>query len=203
MANFNGQTDEILDSESELFDEFGGVHADNLLAEDGAVVIGTEHNHTIEERLQVELLEEGGLGVSDTLSNRADLELLGDLDLSLFDLGGDLEGVEEVDLRGIEAGGSRLDDVVDRRGGADLCFSGELALLNLALEIENGLVGEDQTDLFLEVGKQSLEFWLGSTELLEELVVLVVGVEGLGPEGDDLVEEGLRKRSRTFLAMTN
>lgn len=191
VANLNGQTDEIPNSQSELIDKFCRVHCDDLLAEDSTTVVSAEHDHTVEEGLEVELLQQGGFRVTNSLANGTDLVFLGDLNLSLFNLGGDLEGVEEVDLRRIEAGSSGLDDVVDGRCGTDLGFSGELALLNLVLEVEDGLFGEDESDLLLEVGEQGLELGLGCTELFQDLVVLVVGIKWFSPKGDDLVQQCL------------
>ncbi len=167
MADLHGQTDQISDSCSDLIDKVSRVHCNNFLAEDGALVVGTQDDHTVEERLEVELLEEGSLRVSDFLSNCAHLELFGDLNLSLFNLGGDLEGVEEVNLGGVETCGSWWDDVVDGGDGSDLSLGGELAFFNLVLQIEHWLVGEDQSDLLLEVGQESLEFRLGGTILFE------------------------------------
>jgi hypothetical protein len=87
--------------------------------------------------------------------------------LSLFNLSGDLERVEEVNLRRIKAGSSRRNDIIDGSSGTDLGFSGELALLNLALEVKNRLIGEDQADLLLEVRDECLEFRFGCTKVLE------------------------------------
>lgn len=97
--------------------------------------------------------------------------------------------MEEVDLGGVEASGSGWDDVVDGGDGADLGFSGELALLDLALKVENGLVREDEADLILQVGEEGLEFGLGGTVVLEHFVVLVARIQRLGPQVDDHPEK--------------
>jgi hypothetical protein len=111
--------------------------------------------------------------------------------LGLFNLGGDLEGMEEVDLRRIKTGGSRWNDIVDGSGGTNLGFSGELALLNLALEIKDCLVGEDKADLLLEVWDECFEFRFGGTKVLEQLVVLLLGVEWVSSKLNDLMQQCL------------
>jgi len=55
--------------------------------EDGSVIVGGDNLHSVEEGLQVHLLEEGNLGVTDLLAGGTHLILLGDFDLSLVDLG--------------------------------------------------------------------------------------------------------------------
>lgn len=177
---------------SELLYKFFWIHADNILGEDGSAVVGTQNNHSVEEWLVTELLEQGGFRVSNLLSGCADLVLLGDLDLSLFDLGGDLQSVEEVDLRWIKTSGSWLDNEVDGGDGADLGFSGQLTLFNLSLQVEDWLVGEDQSNLFLQVWQQGSEFWFRGTELFKQLVIFLVRVQRLGTKIDDFGQECLR-----------
>jgi len=191
MAYLKGQTDDVPDPRRNLVDELGRVQSNDVLAEDSAAVVGTMHHHTVEERLEVELFEQGGFGVTHPLAGRAHLVLLGDLDLGLLDLSGDLQGVEKVDLGRVKAGCPGWDDVVDRGGGANLSLGGELALLDLALEVEDWLVGEDESDLVLQVWEEGLELGLGCSEILKEFVVLLIVVERFSPERNNLVEECL------------
>lgn len=106
---------DVLNSLFELGDYAAGVKVEDGLGEDGSVVVDLGDLHTVLEGFKVELLEEGSLGSLDLLSLDTDLEVLGDFDLSLDDLGGDVECVEEVDLGGVETGGASRAGEIDGR----------------------------------------------------------------------------------------
>lgn len=78
-------------------------------------------------------------------------EVLGDFDLTFVDLGGDVKGVEEVNLGGVETSGSGRDGEVDGSDSAYSGFSGDLVGFELGLELVDWSVGEDEGNLVLQV----------------------------------------------------
>lgn len=69
--------------------------------EDGSVLENTLDVHLILERIDLKLIEEGGLGSSNLVANPDDLLFSNDINLGLDNLGLDLEGLEERCLLGI------------------------------------------------------------------------------------------------------
>lgn len=201
VAGGEGEACEVADSGLELVEEGGGVEGEDGLGQDGAVVVDAADLHTVLEGLHVELLEEGSLTGLDLLSLGADLEVLGDFDLSLHDLGGDVEGVEEVDLGGVEAGGAGGAGVVDGGDDTHAGLGGDFVGFDLALEFVDGGVAEDEGDLLLEERGEDLEFFDFSAELLFEVSELGL-FNAFDSHFDDLLDEGLRGGWGTFLEMT-
>ncbi len=79
------------------------------MRKDDSAVVASCDSHTVFEGFEIELLQEGSFRGFDFLSDGADFEVLGDLDLTLDDLGGDVQGVEEVDLGWVQTGGTGWD----------------------------------------------------------------------------------------------
>lgn len=150
----------------ELFDDLLGSDTDDFLAEDGSIVVNADNFHTVHEGSDVELGQEGSFGLTDDLSLFADLDFLQDFDLSLLNFGGDVEGMEERNLRGVESGGSGGDVDVLRCEGSDLSGGFHLVLFDEGLEFENGFISEDESDLALHQIRQSVELRDGLTVLL-------------------------------------
>src|SRR5690606_10228542 len=71
----------------------------------------------------------------------------GDLNLTLGNLGGDLEGLEERGLARVAAGRSRRDDDIGRRNGADTSRSRDSVGKNLVTNVAELSVGEDEADV--------------------------------------------------------
>ena len=91
------------------------VHVDYFFGEEGTIVIDISDFHAIHEGLKVELFQQGCLGSLDLFALSTALEVLGDFDLSLDDLGTDVQGMEEVDLRRVQACRARGASEIDRR----------------------------------------------------------------------------------------
>ena len=79
----------------EALEGFGEGNGNLLLVQHGSVVIASKDFHTIFEGLDVKLLKESSLRVGDLDSNLTHLEFLDDFNLSLLNLGRNLECVEE------------------------------------------------------------------------------------------------------------
>lgn len=63
------------------------VEVDDLFWKDCTIVIDSSEFQTVLKRLEIELLEESSFGSFDFLTLCADLEVLGDLNLTFVDLG--------------------------------------------------------------------------------------------------------------------
>jgi len=106
--------------------------------------------HTIFEGFYVELFKEGSLRSLNLFVLGAHLEVLGNLDLSFNDFGGDVEGVEKVNLRGVKSCGASWDSEVDGRDNTNSCLSGNFVGLNFSSEVIDGGFGEDEGNLLLQ-----------------------------------------------------
>ena len=201
VSGSEGKSSDVPDSLLEAGEEVRGVKVENGLGEDLSVVVDLSNLHTVFEGLDVELLEEGGLRSLDILSLGADLEILGDFDLALHDLGGNVEGVEEVDLGGIQSGGACGTSEVDGRLDANSGLSGHLVGLDLEPELVDGGVAEDKRHLFLEERSEDGELGNLASELLLEVFELLL-VDAVGAHLDHLLDEGLSGTGVTFLEMT-
>ena len=96
----------------ELLDDVVWGNCDDFGSQNTTIIIDSDDLHTVGEGLDAEFLEEGGLGVGDRSALLAHHEIFGDFDLSLLDLGGNLQGMEEGDLGWVETSGSGRDDHV-------------------------------------------------------------------------------------------
>jgi hypothetical protein len=67
---------------------------------------------TVRERSDVQLGEEGSLGGADLITGLDQVHVTGNLDLTIHDLGRDLEDLEEVGLSRVAAGRTGRDDDV-------------------------------------------------------------------------------------------
>jgi hypothetical protein len=108
------------------------------------IIINIGNFHTILKGLKIELLQEGSFRSLDFLSFGANLKIFSDLDLSLDDLGRDVESMEEVDLRGIKSSGSSRTAEINRRDNSNSCLSGYFICLDFQSELMDGGIGEDE-----------------------------------------------------------
>merc|ERR1719251_305405 len=124
----------------------------------GSLVVHLLDNQTVAEREDLQETEEGGLGGADLVTSGDDGHIVDDLNGTLGNLGGDLQSLEEAGLLGTHAGVLGGDG--DIHGGNSSGLSGG-GLLVGQKEIPDGgqlLVGEDEADVHLDVGKQLLKF---------------------------------------------
>jgi len=144
----------LVGSISDLAEEGFGVEVEDFGGKDSTVVVDEEDFHTESEGLDVQLGEDSSFGVTDLLTLFQDLEFLGNFNLTLLNLGGDVQGVEERDLRGIHTSGTGGNGDIDSGDGTDLSGSGDLVRFDDGLKIKNGGIREDETDLTLAVGEE-------------------------------------------------
>jgi len=109
-----------------------------------ALVIDSSDFHTILKRFEVKLLEESCFWGFDFFVFSADLEVLGDLNLTLNDLCWDVQSMEEVDLWGVKSSRSSRDSEIDWGNNTDSGFSRDFVGLNFASQLMDWGVSEDK-----------------------------------------------------------
>jgi len=111
--------------------------------EDGSVLEDLLDVHLILERIDLKLIEESGLGSTDLVTSPNNLFLGNDFNLSLNNLGLDLESLEERCLLGIETGGTSRDGYIS--GGEHTGLGGRRSGLRVEdlLNLGEVAIGED------------------------------------------------------------
>lgn len=150
FSDGKGDSSDLVGGVGELGDDVSRVHVEDLRGKDGTVVVDSVDFHTVGEGLNIQFLQEDCFGVSDFLASSTDLEFLGDFNLTLVNLGGHVQGVEERDLRGIHTGGAGVNRDVDGGNHSDLGSSWLLVVFDDGSDFEDGGIGEDEADLSLE-----------------------------------------------------
>lgn len=144
------------DSRRQGLEELLLTNVENAGGEGLALVVDLRDTHTVGEGRDVEHVEQGSLGGTDLGAGLNELEISGDFNGTTGNLGGDTESLEERGLSGLHSGVSSRDPDVgggestSTGGSSDLV--GEDNVTNL-LEV---LVGENETDVTLDVGKETL-----------------------------------------------
>lgn len=191
----DGQRDgsKLVGSVSEFGEEGFSVNVEDIGGEDCTIVINEQDFHTESERLDIQLRQDSSFGVSDFLSLFEDLEFLDDFDLTLLNLGGDIQSVEERDLRGVKTSGAWWDDDFEGREGSDLSRGGDLVTFDDGLKVTDGGIREDEADFTLAALEQLFDLWDLSVVLLSEFVVLVTLFRSLKSDVDSLLDDGLER----------
>ena len=152
-----GDSCDGLDTREEAANELILIDVENGGREHVAVVEDLDDGHTIGERRDVQHVEQRRLGGSDTGTRGDDLDVRDDFNRTTGDLGGDVQGLEEGGLARLHTGVTGgNDNVLGRertgtRGRSDLVGNDRLADF---LEV---LAGEDEADVALDVGEETLE----------------------------------------------
>ena len=145
--------------------------------EDLTVVVHVLNDQTIAEGLDVQLLQQGSLGLADLVAVLDELDTRDHFNLTLVDLGGDVQGLEPRRLAGIATRRPGLDVHIDGGDGADTRRGGDLVGHDDVAHGGQIGVGEDEAGVANDVrGQRSAR------------VVLVVAQEVL----DDLSREAAR-----------
>jgi hypothetical protein len=152
----------------ELADDDSGGDVENIEREDASVLVDALDAQTIGEGLDVQLGQESSLGVADLVTDLDELDRVGDLDLTLLDLGGDLEHLEKVGLSRITTGGAGRDGDTNWSNSTDSGRGGDLVGEDDVSDVAEVAIGEDKADVALDLLKESLAGVVGV--LLEEIV---------------------------------
>ena len=157
VVESQGDCSNSLDSRHETSNELLLTNIEYSGREDIAVVEDLDDGHTVGERRDVQHVEQGRLGGTDTGAGGDDLDIGDDLDRPTGDLGRDTEGLEEGGLAGLHTGVAGGDKDIfggegtGTRGGGDLVGGDDVADL---LQV---IGGEDEADVALDVGEETLE----------------------------------------------
>lgn len=191
LSDGEGDSSELISSISELGEQVFWLHVEDFWGKDSSVVVDVEDFHTEREWLDIQLSQKDSFGVSDLSSLIADLVILGDFDLTLLNLGGDVQGVEETDLRGIQTSWSWWDDDFQWGEGSDLSWGWDSVTFNDWLEVEDGGIGEDETNLSLAQVQELFDLWNFSVESLSEFEVLIIFLWGFKSDVDGLLDDSV------------
>lgn len=120
---------------------------ENSSGEHLAIVHELDALHFVLERTDLQLVQEGGLRHGNLVAFVDDHDLVHDLNLTLLNLGGNVQSLEETRLFGVHAGGTgRHDNLL---GGELASASGHLSHLRVEDSLHFGQVsvGEDHADV--------------------------------------------------------
>jgi hypothetical protein len=167
VVGSQGDAGDGVDGRGEGLEELGLLDVKHIAGEGLTLVVDLRNSHTVGERRDVKQVKEGGLGGSDLGAGLNELEVGGDLNGTTGNLGGDTKSLEERGLAGLHtsvSGGDVDIEGSDSTGtgrGSDTVVEDETADL---LEV---LVGEDEANVALDEGKETLVLGVLGDEALE------------------------------------
>ena len=154
------------DGAGQRLEELLLANVENLGREGLALVVDLGDAHAVGEGRDVKHVEEGGLGRTDLGAGLDELKIGGNFNGTTGNLGGDTEGLEERGLTRLHTGVSSGNPDVGRGEGTSTGRGGDLVGEDLVTDLLQVGVGEDETNVALDEGQ-------------ETLVLGVVGDEGL------------------------
>ena len=186
VAAGKGDGSDVLDTDTEGSKDGLGGNGENGSGVQFAVVKDVLDVHLVLERSDLELVEEGSLTGGDLLVSLDDQDFGDDLDLTLDNLGGDVQVLEEGGLLGVHTGGAGGDGHIS--GGEDTNLGGGLSDLGVKnfLDVSEVTVGEDHAGVELELFLDNSE--VGADGLLLAFILINKLLDGG-------FHEGLKKES--------
>lgn len=131
-------------------------NVENLGREGLALVVDLLDSQTVREGRDVHHVEQGGLGGTDLVAGLDELEIGGDFNGTTGNLGGDTEGLEEGRLAGLHAGVASGNPDIDGSDGTGTSRGGDTVGQKLVTDILEIAVGEDEADIALDEGQETL-----------------------------------------------
>lgn len=142
-----------------------------------AVIVDLGDAHSVGEGRDVEHVEQRSLGGADLAAGLDELKIGRDLDGTTGNLGGDTEGLEEGGLAGLHTSVPGRNPDVGRGHGTSTSRGGDLIGEDLVTDLLQVGVGEDETDVALDMGKETLVLGVISLEGLESTTNLyIIGI---------------------------
>ena len=167
------------DAEDLGVDELGGavLSGDRPVEERGNV-------HLVLEWANLQTIEKGGLAGSDLVASSDDSDWVDDLNLSFHNLGGDVQGLEELGLLWVHAGGAGGDNDILGGDGADLGGGSSDLGVEDCLDFGEVTVGEDHTGVTVELVTDDVEVGSGlpATVTGHALLVVLLSLIGLSED---------------------
>ena len=180
------------DGAGEGLEELGLFNIQNAWGEGVAIIVNLADAHTVGERRDVQHVEQSSLGSSDLGSSSNKLEILGNFNGTTGNLGWDTESLEERGLSGFHTSVTGWDEDIIRSNGTSSGGSSDLVLENLVTDGLEILVGENESDVALDVWEKTLILWGVGDETLD-------GTTNLQKEEtlvDTFQQSGMRARTR-------
>jgi len=120
------------------------------------MIINNTGNKTIAEGTDIKLRKKGSLRLTDLITSMDKGNRGKDLNLTLADLGTDVKSLKEGSLSGLETSGTSRNNDIIRSNGTRLGGCTDLEGGNEVTDFMKILVGEDKTDVAIEVTKKVL-----------------------------------------------
>lgn len=143
ISGFKGKGCHVGASRLEGFNKIRGGDLGDGFVKNDTIRINGRKVHSIFEGFVSHLGKEGSFGVLDGLSFNQDLNILQNFDLTFVNFGGDLQSVEETNLRGVHSGGSSRDNNTTGGDDSDLGDGINSVGFNNGHEFENGTVRDN------------------------------------------------------------
>merc|ERR1719421_991148 len=147
VARAEGEGGDIADTSLELLLEVVLGDFENGRVVHGAILEDLGDVEAVQERLDVELGQQGGLRGAHALALGANLEVGGNFDGTLHNLGRDAKGLEERGLGGVQPGGAGEGEHVALGGHAHAGEGPDLVLLDLVLGLVEVTLHEAEADV--------------------------------------------------------
>lgn len=132
-----------------------------------AIIIDLADGHSVGEGGDVQHVQEGSLGGSDLVTSLNELQVCRDFNSTTGNLGGDTESLEERCLSGFHASVTSRDVDIGRCNGTSTSGRSDLVGKNLLTDLLQVAVGEDESDVALDEGEQTLVLWVIGNEALD------------------------------------
>jgi hypothetical protein len=145
-----------VDSRRQSLEELLLTNVEDAGGEALTLVVDLRNAHSVGERRDVEHVQESGLGGTDLGAGLNELEISGDFNGTTGNLGGDTEGLEERGLSGLHTGVSGRDVDIGGSESTGTSRSSDLVGEDNVTNLLEVLVGEDETDVTLDMGKETL-----------------------------------------------
>ena len=146
-----------LDAREETANELILIDVEDGGREHVSVVEDLDDGHTVRERRDVQHVEQRRLGRADTRASLDDLDVGDDFNRTTGDLGRDLEGLEEGRLAGLHTSVTGRDEDILGRKGTSTGGRGNTVGRDHVANLREITLGEDETDVALDMGEQTLE----------------------------------------------
>lgn len=164
------------DGRAESLEQLALLNVENRGVEGLSLVVDLSNTHTVGERRDVQHVQEGGFGGSDTATSLGDLDIGGNFNGTTSDLGGDTESLEERGLSGFHTSVSGWDVHIGGSDGTSTGRGGDTVVENLLTGSLEVAVGEDEADVALDVRQKTLVLGEVGHEGLERTADLFSGI---------------------------
>ena len=167
VVGSQGDAGDGVDGRGEGLEELRLLDVKNIAGKGLTVVVDLSNSHTVGERRDVKQVKEGGLGGTDLGAGLNELEVGGDLNGTTGNLGGDTKSLEERGLTGLHTGVASGDVDITGGDGTGTGRGSDTVVEDEAADLLEVLVGENETDVALDVGEETLVLGVLRDEALE------------------------------------